>query len=365
MMTDNGSGGALTSTVSTDPWSSTTLEIPISNPSTAGTQVQYQLVAINAEGSTNSQVVAYIFATIPSEPSSPPNELDVDEEGITVSVDPLTGANTGGIDIIGYEIQMDDGRLGDFTTIQGADRYTLSTILTVSPPDIQQGLSYRFRYRAINQMGPGEWSDKLTVSAFVSSTPATPDAPEVTETGADRVLLKFFALVDNSSLPITGLELNYWDYTTPSTSTNITYSDYDGTLLSKNVTGLTNGNIYGFRVRIINDVSQSEFSPATYALAETKPSAPSSPFFNLEDIGRTYATIRWAQSSITHGYQLYVEKGGDNLISETLIYDGSDDPHTLSFTHQGLETGIIYNYYLKVVDYNGPSNSSSPLSITI
>jgi hypothetical protein len=50
------------------------------------------------------------------------------------------------------------GTLNDFVEIVGGDPYTLQIYFVVTK-GITIGVDYAFRYRAINAVGPGDWSD--------------------------------------------------------------------------------------------------------------------------------------------------------------------------------------------------------------
>ncbi len=61
-------------------------------------------------------------------------------------------------------MSIDDGNNGDFRTILGANENTLDTEVTVTE-GIVKGRLYRIRYRAINSIGPGPWSDIAYIPA--------------------------------------------------------------------------------------------------------------------------------------------------------------------------------------------------------
>lgn len=56
----------------------------------------------------------------------------------------------------------------------GADPYTLHLEFTVTN-GIKEGMNYIFRYRAINIIGAGEWSDQVLLKA--ASVPSAPPKP--------------------------------------------------------------------------------------------------------------------------------------------------------------------------------------------
>ena len=86
----------------------------------------------------------------------------------------FANANTddGGSPILRTELQMDDGNQGDFTTILVTS--TRETFIVTQ--GIAKGVKYRFRYRAANVNGWGEFSDITFIFAF--SSPEAPPAPQ-------------------------------------------------------------------------------------------------------------------------------------------------------------------------------------------
>lgn len=79
---------------------------------------------------------------------------------------------TGGSPIISYELQMDDGLGGQFNEVVGfTTPYTLNSRIITS--NIDSGRQYRFRYRAQNIHGFGDFSPETTIlSATIPDEPA-------------------------------------------------------------------------------------------------------------------------------------------------------------------------------------------------
>ena len=73
-------------------------------------------------------------------------------------IDELPTSDNGGTDIIGYQIQIDDGNNGNYRFVLGGIEDTLDTEVVITE-GITKGKTYRVRYRAINSIGPGPWSD--------------------------------------------------------------------------------------------------------------------------------------------------------------------------------------------------------------
>ncbi len=60
------------------------------------------------------------------------------------------------------------------------------------------------------------------------------------------------------------------------------------------------------------------------------------------------------------GYELYSDLGLSGDYS--LIYNGASNSNTLSYTHTNLTPGLKYSYYVKVLNFNGPSAVSTSAS---
>ena len=89
-----------------------------------------------------------------------------DEDRVEVNWAELIDADTGGSQITTYNLQWDkgSGTPDAWYSVQGASPYSTDLGVTLSS-DIAPGSSYKFRVRAANIHGFGEFSDTLTVKA--------------------------------------------------------------------------------------------------------------------------------------------------------------------------------------------------------
>lgn len=102
-----------------------------------------------------SRVASFVIAQRPDKPTELP-EHDYalsDEQSLALSLTIFTEDMYGGADVLGYQMQIDDGKSGPFVTVLGADldqpsKMTLETQVKVN--GLQKGFIYRVRYRAIN-----------------------------------------------------------------------------------------------------------------------------------------------------------------------------------------------------------------------
>ncbi len=116
----------------------------------------------------------------------------------------LTTSQNGGTDILGYQMQIDDGNNGPYTTVLGGSENTLDTYVTVTK-GIVKGLVYRVRYRAVNSIGPGPWSDVSYIPA--ATVPLAPPQPQVISVDNTQVTLSLSETTDNGGSSIMYYEL--------------------------------------------------------------------------------------------------------------------------------------------------------------
>lgn len=136
-------------------------------PLLPGVRYAARVRAVNSEGLGPWSPVCNYFtsAGVPS----PPSYLalaDASADSVTLQWDtPFDG----GSEITSYELEMDDGRGGEFSLAHRAPPgSTRHTIL-----HLRSGVAYRFRVRAESTMGKGTWSPTCAVHTAATS----PDAP--------------------------------------------------------------------------------------------------------------------------------------------------------------------------------------------
>ena len=84
----------------------------------------------------------------------------------------LSTAENGGSDILGYDLWRDDGNNGDFNRIYTVDNVLANTYIDYN---VQKGKTYRYKYRARNINGWGEFS--ASGYLFAADTPSKPESP--------------------------------------------------------------------------------------------------------------------------------------------------------------------------------------------
>lgn len=158
---------------------------------------------------------------------------------------------------------------------------TLETQVTVN--GLTKSFIYRVRYRAINQIGSGDWSDIGFLRA--ASVPAPPPTPIVTYVDATQIDLQLSISSDDGGTGISQYHLYINEGVNGSPMNEIV--DYDGSLEYTITTGdivdthtITIGNVYTLKYVAENAVGLSQDSDLLYVALASQANQPDSPTFD-------------------------------------------------------------------------------------
>ena len=367
LLTDSGSGGDVETQVDTNLNTNpqTLIKNATFSSSETGSWIRFKIMANNSEDGTSSRIVQYMPAVVPDKPANPPAKVDAetDDTQIAVSYSMATSEN-GGTSIIGYEVQIDDGNYGEYITVQGGeDKRTLATKAIIST-GVQKGVTYRVRFRGINTVGKGEWSDPTSVLS--STVPGRPNALIISAFSNTGITLGITPITDDGGETITRYEL-FYSSSAVSLATFNNDTSFDWSTSSYAFNTVTTGLIYGFKIRAVNSKGDGSFSDVVYAAAGRAPETPTAPTYQATDSNRTHVTVQWidgtSQDIAILGYRLSIDNMGNE--EYTVIYDGDGSPNIQRFTYGPIETGETYNFILEVLNFNGPSSPSTALSVRV
>ncbi len=141
---------------------------------------------------------------------------------------------------------------------------------TYTAVSITKGLTYRFKYRAMNINGWSNWSPIGYITA--ATVPEPPQAPAFVSATASTITLTINPTVENGGSLVTSYELYYDQGSLSNAYTKIT--TYDGTSTSYTVPGLTSGTQYRFVTIAVNGIGSSSESPEVRFAAATAPNTP-------------------------------------------------------------------------------------------
>jgi titin len=232
----------------------------------------------------------------------------------------------------GFEVWVDDGA-GTFTSASAfasPGPAASSTTLT----SLAMGTVYGIRMKAVNLVGPGEYSD--TVYLVCADRPTAPDAPSAESSTRSSITLGRNAPSDGQS-PITGyriymnaLAVGDWllIYAGEGYPTRQTYS----------AQGLSEGSQYRFMISAFNLVGESANSTEAQYTASDLPGGPTQP--KLVSSTSTEVVISWEPPSDSGGQSLTAYEVQHKLATEAesawAAITTITDINVHSFTHTGL-----------------------------
>jgi len=253
---------------------------------------------------------------------------------------------------------LDDGINGDFTSLVGYSSFSLLTQYTVDE-NIIKGRHHRFKYRAFNSVGWGDFSEEIAILA--AKIPSTPARPKFVQYNTDAITINIPESLDNGGSDILNYEL--WvdvgnDFS--SSFTKITrYTGLTNTFIASSADGLVIGKKYRFISRSRNIIGFSNFSTESYIAFGDVPFAPAAPTRITST--ETAIEVKWlppqaSDLSVT-GYVLNVDDGRNTDLLP--VYIGPNRPDVLSFTVGGLKKGLPYRFSVQAINENGYSVQSA------
>ena len=242
---------------------------------TNGQSYTFRVRAANSAG--QSAPSAASASVTPATAPGAPTNLGVTGGDEQVTLNWTAPASNGGEMITGYEYEQNGS---------GAWISTGGTAPSATVTGLMNGLSYRFKVRALNSVGAGAAS-----AASSSVTPArAPDAPtSLNATVSDQSVVLIWAAPASNGAAILRYEYEL-DFSGTWTSTG-------GKAPSTTVRNLTNGQSYTFRVRAVNRVGESAASGSQSATPTATLVAPDTPFGLSATPGNQRVMLSWVQPS--------------------------------------------------------------------
>jgi parallel beta-helix repeat protein len=310
---------------------------------TNGQIYYFKVSAINSAGpGAQSNELSATPVAVPSAPtlvSATPSNAQV----VLVWTAP---SSNGGSAITGYNVYQGTASGGETLLI------TLGNVLTYTSTGLTNGQIYYYKVCAINSLGIGALSNEL------SATPiGVPSAPVIISAtpGNTQIALIWSAPPSNGGSAITGYKV----YQGTTSGGEVLLASL-GNVLTYTSTGLTNGQVYYFKVSAINSIGEGPLSVETSAIPATVPSAPT---LSSAVPGNAQAVLVWTAPSnnggaAVTGYNVYqgTTSGGETL----LITLGN----VLTYTGTGLTNGQIYYFKVSAINSAGIGAQSNELSVT-
>jgi cytochrome c biogenesis protein CcdA/fibronectin type 3 domain-containing protein len=280
--------------------------------------------------------------TVPDAPRSPTAMAGNGQIVLAWSVP----ASNGGATVTNYTVYRGTTAGGETLLI------TLGNTLTYTDKGLANFQTYYYKVSAVNSVGEGPKSNEF--NAIPGTAPTIPQNLQAI-LGDTYINLTWQAPASNGGSAITNYKV--WRGTTSGTEIFLT-SVYPS--LWFNDTGLTNGEIYYYKVSAVNSVGEGPKSNEFNGAPCTVPTAP----LNLQTIlGNGYIRLTWEApiddggSAITN-YQVW---RGTSSGTETFLTDAD---LSLWLNDTGLTNGQAYYYKVWAENSKGVGLNSSEISVT-
>lgn len=245
----------------------------------------------------------------------------------------------GGAPVLEYEVEMISPDASQSLVHKSRD--TECTVLNLSP-----GSQYTFQVKAVNRIGPGVWSDKLTITSG-AAPPDAPEAPSVVAKSAFHIYVEWHEPKCNgASVTEYKLEMSV------SNEDEQFIPIFHGQGMSYEVKGLNPFTTYYFRVQAFNSTGCSLFSSVTSAVTPAAPPA----VVNIIRCETTPTTIKlfWNEPPNNGASIMYYNiEVGDSAMT-------TDSPIT-EYTIESLSPDTVYKIKIQAVNSVGCGPQSSTL----
>ena len=174
-------------------------EYTVGSLTSTGSTYNIKIRAHNNAGYTDSAPLVVVLAAVPDTPTVAPTSDATMTNKTLIKIDytPLTSAQNGGSDVLSYDLQMDDGEGGNFTSLIGGEGAADSLATTYTNGyNLISGNLYRFKYRARNVNG---WSASFSPIAYIraATRPQRPAAPVFLSVDATSITVQITKTLDD------------------------------------------------------------------------------------------------------------------------------------------------------------------------
>ena len=310
-----------------------------------GTEYAFELQAYNGSGLgwRSDEITVSPMAAAPGKPTG----LSVDA-GDARAV--LTWDNPGNDTIEKWQYAY-DASAGDqdWTDMAGSGAETVRHVVAM----LENGITYSFRIRAVNDVGPGAESDAVS-AVPMAAVPGKP-AGLAALAGDGQVTLSWKDPVDASILK--------WQYAYKTTDGFGDWIDIPGgsaATTSHVVSGLANGATYTLKIRAVNGVGAG---PDSDEAAATPLPVPAKPAGLTVTAGDARATLGWndpLNSTITGWQYAYRTSGGYSSWTDMAGSGAATTGHIVT----GLANGVEHRFKIRAVNGSGHGAESDSAAAT-
>ncbi len=241
------------------------------------------------------------------------------------------------------------GDYGDWTDMAGSGAATVFHVVSM----LENGTSYFFKIRAINDIGEGIESDEVSAVPMAR----TPEKPTglIALSGDRQIVLSWNDPLDAS--------IAAWQYAYRAAGD---YGDWtaipgsDASTTDHTVDGLTNGTSYTFKIRALNEVGHG---PESDEVSATPLSVPAKPTRFAVTAGDARVVLSWdnALNATVTGWQYSFRTSGD--FGQWIDIPDSNAA-TTEHTVMGLSNGAAHTFRIRAVNASGHGAESDGLTAT-
>ena len=238
-----------------------------------------------------------------------------------------------------------------------------NTDVSASITGLTAGTSYHFRVKAVNSVGTTYGSDMIFTTEGLAPTATTLDATNKTSTGAT-----LNASV-NANMASTTVTFEYGTTTSYGQTVTASQSPVTGssnTNVSANISGLSAGTTYHFRVKAVNSVGTTYGSDMTFTTAGLAPTATTMAATNKTATGATLnATVNanMVSTAVTFEYGTTTSYGQTVNASPSPVTGNTLTNVSANLT--GLTAGTTYHFRVKAVNSVGTTYGSDMTFTTL
>ena len=268
-------------------------------------------------------------------------------------------ADNGGTAITDYLVEY---KLSTEPTTWTTFNDGVSTGTTATVTGLTNGQTYNFRVSAINAIGTGVASS----TADGTPNPSVPSAPISLSASSglnSSSLLSWTIPLSNGGSAISDYKIEYKLSTEPTVWT--TFNDGVSTGTMATVTGLTNGQIYNFRVSATNTVG--------YSVASN--TATATPSLSVSSAPLTLAASSRENNKSVLTWTVPSSNGGGTISDYLVEYKLTSEPTTWTTFNDGVSTGttatvtgltndLSYDFRVSAINEAGAGSASTTVSAT-
>jgi len=301
---------------------------------TTGTSYTFKVKATNSVGDSAYSADSNSTTTSSSSPPSAPTIGTATSTGSTTATVSFTApSDSGSSPITSYIATSSPGGITGTLSQAGSGTITVSGLTT--------NTSYTFTVKAVNSAGQSPASSASSPAVTTWTVPQSPSITSALATGNTTAIVNYNAPGSNGGGPITS-------YTLVSTPGSITVTNSGSGGGVFNVSGLTAGTSYTFKIKATNSVGDSAYSADSSSITTSGGFSlgfdnGNAFYYSNNNFGANSATIEW----------LFNSDGNITSVGEMVVQDSGPTSFVTPLT-----VGSGSNYEIKVSLTTGVSSDS-------